>query len=116
METQATDIQRYQYRIVQLGMFSTADRLAAALSELGRNGWELVTIYDKSSNWLNNMEKGFALFKRDAPENVADDEWCIVDERGAHTNATTAPKPLDALRGRSVQIKPQVPKPQVPGW
>jgi hypothetical protein len=77
----------FQYRIVQLGMFSTTDRLAMALGELGRDGWELITIYDKSSNWLTGMEKGFALFKRVAPENVADGEWCIVDERGAHAKS-----------------------------
>jgi hypothetical protein len=35
---------------------------------MGAAGWELVAIYDKSSNWLRDMEKGFALFKRLVPD------------------------------------------------
>lgn len=41
-------------------------------------GWELITIYDKASNWMQGMEKGFMLLKRPvAPETkLEDDEWC----------------------------------------
>jgi hypothetical protein len=61
-------MQRWQYQVVNIGSFSAADRLVGALSELGAEGWELVTIYDKASNWLNGFEKGFALFKRPVAE------------------------------------------------
>jgi hypothetical protein len=57
-------VQRWQYRVVNIGTFFASGRLVEALGRLGEDGWELVTIYDKSSNWLANMEKGFALFKR----------------------------------------------------
>jgi hypothetical protein len=55
---------RWQYHIVNLRAFHAKDRLVRALGALGKEGWELVAIYDKSSNWLAGMEKGFALFKR----------------------------------------------------
>lgn len=55
---------RWQYRVVDLGAFWQRDRLVGALGRLGASGWELVVIYDKSSNWLQGFEKGFALFKR----------------------------------------------------
>lgn len=56
---------RWQYRVVNVGMFGTPDRLAAVLGQLGAGGWELVHVYDKMSNWLGGMEKGFAIFKRE---------------------------------------------------
>lgn len=31
---------------------------------MGAEGWELVHVYDKASNWFANLEKGFVLFKR----------------------------------------------------
>jgi hypothetical protein len=58
---------RWQYRVVSLGMFNAPDRMAAMLGHLGSKGWELITIYDKQSNWLQGMEKDFALFKRSVP-------------------------------------------------
>jgi hypothetical protein len=64
---------RFQYQIVSLGVFNVADKMVKAFAYLGENGWELVGIYDKSSNWVSGFEKGFALFKRlvlegDSPE------------------------------------------------
>jgi len=58
---------RWQYRIVSLRMCKQAERLTSALGALGSDGWELVAVYDKASNWLSGMEKGFALFKRPVP-------------------------------------------------
>lgn len=59
---------RFQYRVVNLGMFFAQDRMVSALGSMGAAGWELVGIYDKSSNWLQGMEKGFALFKREVAD------------------------------------------------
>ena len=59
---------RFQYQIVSLGIFNVADKMVNAFAHLGENGWELVGIYDKSSNWLAGYEKGFALFKRQVGE------------------------------------------------
>lgn len=82
---------RFQYRVVNLGMFRAQDRMVRVLGDMGSAGWELVVIYDKSSNWLQGMEKGFALFKREVPdgqkpvgpwaEGGHHDEW--VDEAGS---------------------------------
>ena len=72
---------RFQYRIVKLGVFRAADRMAAAFGMLGKDGWELIGVYDKSSNWIGNVETGFALFKRSVPEgSEPDGPWSIVDE------------------------------------
>ena len=59
---------RWQYRTVDLGIFWARERMVGVLARLGATGWELVAIYDKSSNWLQGLEKGFALFKRAVPE------------------------------------------------
>ena len=71
---------RWQYGVVNVGMFGTLDRLKNVFEALGSEGWELITIYDKASNWFNGMEKGFMLFKRPVPPGVrvADHEWCIA--------------------------------------
>jgi hypothetical protein len=61
-------MRRWQYRVVDVGMFFTGERLVRVLGELGEHGWELVAIYDKSSNWLVGMEKGFALMRREVPD------------------------------------------------
>lgn len=42
--------------------------MVTAFAQLGQHGWELIGVYDKSSNWLTQFEKGFALFKRAVPE------------------------------------------------
>lgn len=44
------------------------DRMASVLAVAGENGWELVSIYDKSSNWFQGFEKGFMLLKRPVPK------------------------------------------------
>lgn len=38
-----------------------------------------MSVYDKSSNWFNGMEKGFVVMKRPVPPGVrlGEDEWCI---------------------------------------
>jgi len=69
---------RFQYAVVNVGMFNSADRMAGVLGAAGENGWELVTVYDKSSNWMSNMEKGFMLLKRRVPEGVTVRQWCIT--------------------------------------
>jgi hypothetical protein len=56
---------RWQYRVVNIGVFGTPQRLAAVLSQLGAGGWELVHVFDKASNWMDSREKGFAIFKRE---------------------------------------------------
>ncbi len=61
------EIPRWQYRIVNSGTFNTSARVGMALSYFGQQGWELVTIYDKASNWMQGFEKGFILFKRPVP-------------------------------------------------
>jgi hypothetical protein len=75
---------RFQYRIVNMGMFNAADRMATVFGALGSQGWELVGMYDKSSNWFNAMEKGFALFKRVVAEGEEPDgawaEWTMAAE------------------------------------
>jgi hypothetical protein len=79
---------RWQYRVVNVGMFNAADRLAAVLGLMGENGWELVGIYDKSSNWLSGMEKGFALFKRPVLDgSMPDGAWAEVASAKAMTTA-----------------------------
>lgn len=87
---------RWQYRVVDLGMFWQRDRLVGALAGLGSSGWELVAIYDKSSNWLQGLEKGFALFKRAVPDGQdPDGPWAEtsyaedLDERAVRAGAMT---------------------------
>jgi hypothetical protein len=60
-------VTRYQYKVVNLGMFQAMDRMLTAFGELGADGWQLVATYDKASNWFAGMEKGFLLFMRAVP-------------------------------------------------
>ena len=79
-ELPRTDLTRWQYRIVNLGMFNAPGRMQASFAKLGSAGWELVTMYDKSSNWFQGMEKGFALFKRPVPAGAGEpSQWAFVD-------------------------------------
>lgn len=86
---------RWQYRIVDLGVFWARDRLVHSLAALGSEGWELVGIYDKSSNWLEGMEKGFALFKRSVPE---DEEpagpWAEASRADVYSPSTQSNDPF----------------------
>lgn len=70
---------RWQYGVVSIGSFRTPEKLTAALAHLGELGWELITVYDKGSNWLQGYEQGFVLFKRPvaAGTRLRPDEWCI---------------------------------------
>lgn len=70
--------EHYQYAIVNVGTFNSADRMRATLAQAGAAGWELITVYDKASNWVGGWEKGFMLLKRVVPEGVDPGEWCIV--------------------------------------
>ena len=71
---------RWQYAVINLGMFKAMDRMQSVLGSLGSQGWEIAAMYDKQSNWMTSMEKGFVLLKRPVAEGatVADDEWCIT--------------------------------------
>ena len=64
---------RFQYHVVNLGAFNAADRMVQAFGRLGEQGWELVAMYDKGSNWWGQLEKGFALFKREVPDGRSPD-------------------------------------------
>lgn len=71
---------RWQYGVVNIGMFKAASRMQLVLGHLGSEGWELISIYDKGSNWLGGMEKGFMLLKRPVPPGatLTEDQWCIA--------------------------------------
>lgn len=70
--------QRWQYAIVNTGAFKSADRMTEVLATAGASGWELISVYDKASNWLGGLEKGFMMLKRPVPDDVEPDEWCIT--------------------------------------
>jgi hypothetical protein len=74
---------RWQHGVVNLGMYGAMDRMVSVLSTLGRDGWELVNVYDKASNWMQGMEKGFMLFKRPVPPGVTlgFSDWCLRLDR-----------------------------------
>jgi hypothetical protein len=61
---------RWQYAVVNTGSFNSQERMRTVLGNAGQSGWELTTVYDKSSNWLQGMEKGFMLMRRPVPEGV----------------------------------------------
>ena len=70
---------QWQYAVIGLGVFNAADRMQRVLGLAGEYGWELVAVYDKTSNWFAGLEKGFMLFKRAVPEGVdARGFWCVV--------------------------------------
>jgi hypothetical protein len=71
---------RFQFGVVNIGAYGAMQRMASVLAAAGEAGWELITIYDKSSNWFAEMEKGFMLFKRPVPAGtrLRDDEWCVT--------------------------------------
>lgn len=73
------DSPRWQYGVVALGSFNAFERIQSTLGALGESGWELITVYDKASNWLNGFEKGFMLFKRAVPpgQRLDDDQWVV---------------------------------------
>jgi hypothetical protein len=71
------DRDRWQYVVANIGTFGTGSRLPLVLAHLGEQGYELVTVYDKASNWMNGWEKGFMLFKRLVPAGTEPDgPWC----------------------------------------
>jgi len=72
--------ERWQYGVINIGVFNAMDRMQVAFGALGSEGWELITIYDKASNWLSGSEKGFMLFKRAVPpgQRLPEDQWCIT--------------------------------------
>jgi hypothetical protein len=72
--------QRWQYAVVNIGMFGAIERLQLVLGSAGSQGWELAAVYDKASNWFTGMEKGFMVLKRPVAPSVhlSDEEWCIT--------------------------------------
>jgi hypothetical protein len=69
----------WQFAVINIGSFRAAGRFQRALGAAASQGWELVGVYDKASNWLSGMEKGFILLKRQVPPGarLREDEWCI---------------------------------------
>ncbi len=70
-------VERFQYAVINTGTFNSSDRLRSVLDVAGQCGWELVTVYDKSSNWFQGWEKGLMLMKRRVPDGEDLSEWCI---------------------------------------
>ena len=64
-----------------------------ALGESGKDGWELISVYDKSSNWFVGMEKGFMLFKRSVARGATlrPEEWCETYSFAGTTRAERDP-------------------------
>ena len=60
LREQIDDGERWQYALVNVGMFQSRERMAATLDAAGANGWELVTVYDKASNWLSGSSPAAA--------------------------------------------------------
>lgn len=71
-------VERWQYAVVNTGMFNTAERLDAMLAAAGSAGWELIGVYDKASNWWQGMEKGFAILRRRVPDGHHPRRWCYT--------------------------------------
>lgn len=71
---------RWQYGLVDIGAFKALAKMQAVLGAAGETGWQLITIYDKGSAWMQGVENGFMLFKRPVPAGVrlAEHEWCIT--------------------------------------
>lgn len=85
---------RWQYQVVNVGTIDAARRLGMTLSYFGQHGWELVGVYDKSSNWIAGMEKGFMLFKRPVPDGQEPDGpwtgvWTAEQVEAAYTTVTS---------------------------
>lgn len=54
--------------------------MVQAFGFLGSEGWELVALYDKTSNWLSGMEKGFAIFKKEVGAgDLEPEQWASWD-------------------------------------
>ena len=70
----------FQFAVINIGSFRAVGRLQRALGIAASEGWDLVAIYDKASNWMQGMEKGFILLKRPVPDGrtMRADEWCIT--------------------------------------
>lgn len=81
-------VPKWQYAVVNVGMFNSPERMADVLAQAGSSGWELVTVYDKASNWFAGMEKGFMLFKRPVPRGTTPLSWCVrFGKAGSATKA-----------------------------
>ena len=91
--------QRWQYVMVNIGVFNTAARMARILGYLGANGYELAVTFDKSSNWLTGLEKGFMVFKRPVPAGAEPDgPWCeIIDRDDPKLSTDRGDPPYDPI-------------------
>ena len=61
----------WEYRAVAVGGFNSVTEFQTALDRMGGQGWELVTVTDKASNWLGGTDKVIAVFKRYHPADSA---------------------------------------------
>jgi hypothetical protein len=99
---------RWQYRVVNIGVFNAPQRLAMILGQLGAQGWELVHVYDKASNWMQQSENGLAIFKRPvAPGEHPEGAWAAWTRASTPKLLKAAPKGtpeswLDDPSGRHV--------------
>jgi hypothetical protein len=66
-----------RHAVINLGIFNSADRMQRVLGLAGEHRWGLVAVYDKASNWLRGLEKGFMLFKRSVPNGIRPGFWCV---------------------------------------
>ena len=73
---------RWQFGVVNIGVHFAVPRMMAVLQEAGEQGWQLISIYDKTTSFMPSVgaEKGFMLFKRPVPAGVRLEEaqWCIT--------------------------------------
>jgi len=71
---------RWQYGVINIGAYNAMERMQAVLGQAGANGWQLISIYDKASNWQSGVEKGFMLLRKPVPPGVRldDAEWCMT--------------------------------------
>jgi hypothetical protein len=95
MDERSAEPPQFQYRVINIGSFSSAERMQHALGDSGKDGWELISVYDKSTNWFAGMEKGFMLFKRSvAPgTTLRPEEWCETHSFEGTTTYTRKDRP-----------------------
>lgn len=85
---------RWQYVVANIGAFDANARLPRVLAFMGAKGYELITVYDKASNWFNGMEKGFVLFKREVDAGAEPSgPWCALLD--PHTLTMSEAAPMD---------------------
>ncbi len=100
---------RWQYKVVNLGSYFTASRLAEALAHLGEDGWEVIGVYDKASNWLRDMEKGFLFCKRPVlPGEAPEGPWAATVSSAGTNNLTPVYSAGHAATRTTIDLGPGV--------